>query len=96
MIIGYSILYIDEVITVKDFLRERCVIYKTWEESLKKAQEVAEKGMKRLGEPCTMVCLINSNSKMNCESGFKELVFKLNVKDLEMIVEVYIVPVFDS
>lgn len=96
MIIGYSILYIDDETAVKDFLREKQVVYKTWEESIKKAQETAEKEMKRYGGSCTLVCLVNSNSKANCESGYKELVFKLNVKELEIMGEVYIVPVFDS
>lgn len=96
MIIGYSILYIDDETTVKDFLREKKVVYKTWEESLKKAQEAAEKEMKRYGGSCTLVCLVNSNSKTNCESGYKELVFKVNVKEMDITGEVYIVPVFDS
>jgi hypothetical protein len=96
MIIGYSILYIDDDIGVEDILWERRVVYSNWDDALKKSKEVAEKEKNRRGEDSYLVSLLKSDSKKTCESNHRALVYKVNHKKLEMIGEVFIIPVFNE
>jgi hypothetical protein len=96
MIIGYSVLYIDDDTGVGDILWERRVVYSNWNDALKKSQEVAEKEKDRWGDDCHLISLSKSTSKNDCESNRKTKVYQINHKRLEMIGEVFIVPVFNE
>jgi hypothetical protein len=96
MIIGYSVLYIDDDIGAGDMLWERRVVYSAWEDALKNAQKMAEKQKERWGEDCYFISLSKSTSKNDCESRGNTKVYQINHKKLEIIGEVFIVPVFNE
>jgi hypothetical protein len=96
MLIGYSVLYINEDMTIKDVLWEKRIVYSSWEESLKKAKEKAEEEIKNWGEKTYMVALSKSESKKMCESNGNTCVFKINHKSIGNIGEIYIVPVYNE
>jgi hypothetical protein len=96
MIIGYSVLYIDDDTGVGDFLWGKRVVYSNWDDALKKSREVAEKEKDRLGDDSYFISLSKSTSKNDCESNRKTKVYQINHKKLEMIGEVFIVPVFNE
>jgi hypothetical protein len=92
MNIAYSVLYINEDLTVKDLLWERRVVYDSWEKAIKACQEIAINEIKRC-EKWNMISLVSSNSKNNCDKKGKELIFSIIQKEIGVIGEFYIVPV---
>jgi hypothetical protein len=96
MIIGYSILYVNEDTTIKDVLWERRVVYSNWEESLKKARERAEKEREENGDNCKYVSLIKSDSQKNSDKYGSCCIYKINDKQIGMIGEIFIVPVYNE
>lgn len=90
---GYSVLYINEDLTVKDVLWEKRIVYNSWENAVKACQEIAINEIKRC-EEWNMISLVSSNSKNNCDKKGKELIFSIIQKGIGIIGEFYLVPVF--
>lgn len=96
MIIGYSILYVNDDTNIKDVLWERRVVYSNWEESLKKARERAEKEREENGDNCRCVSLIKLDSQKNSDNYGSCCVYKIIDKQIGMIGEIFIVPVYNE
>lgn len=94
MIIGYSVLYIDDDYGVGDVLWERRVVYSSWEDALKNAQKIAEKQKEKCGDDCDIISLSKSDSKNHCESRGNTKVYQVTNKYI--FGEIYIVPVFSE
>ena len=94
MIIGYSVLYINENTNVKDILWEKRVIY-TWEKAVQKANEIANKEVQRW-DNSFIICLIQRNSQNDCNLNNNTLAFKIEKREQGNIGEVYIITVYDN
>ena len=96
MIIGYSVIYVNDDITIKDALWGKRVVYSNWEESLKKGREKAEEEVNNWGEDTYIVSLCNSDSKKICESNGDAHIFTIKDKRIGNIGEIYIVPIYNE
>lgn len=95
MIIGYSVLYINNKITLKDILWERRVVHSTWEGALRMAYLKSDEEKKKNND-IQVIALINSKSRESCEKNGSTQVFAFNLKSLGEVGNIYIVPVFDE
>jgi hypothetical protein len=94
MIIGYSVLYVNEDTTVKDALWLKRVVYNTWESAINQAMSMANLEKNRYDDTTYMISLVSSKSKLNCESNGNTQVFTVQTKGFGEIGSVYIVPVY--
>jgi hypothetical protein len=95
MIIGYSVLYIKNDITVKDILWERRVVYSTWERALEVANLIANKE-KEMGDEYYIISIVTSKSKESCNKYGNTQLFTINMKCLGEVGNVCIIPVYDE
>lgn len=95
MIIGYSILYVNQDTTVKDVLWERRTVYSNWNKALEVAHKKAETEKKRNDE-YYLISVVNSKSQSVCDKNGNTQVFTLNHKSLGEVGNIYIVPVHDE
>ncbi len=93
MIIGYSILYVNENTTVKDALWSKRVVYSTWESALNQSMSIANLE-KNQYDNTYIISLVSSKSKSNCESNGNTQVFTVQTKGFGEIGGVHIVPVY--
>jgi hypothetical protein len=94
MIIGYSILYVNEDTTVKDALWSKRVVYSTWESALNQSMSIANLEKNRYDDNTYIISLISSKSKSNCESNGNTQAFTVQTKSFGEIGSVHIVPVY--
>lgn len=96
MIIGYSVLYVNEDINIKDVLWDRRVVYSTWEKAMNIAREMSNDKMERR-EGTFIVSLIKAESRKNCETNGSTIAFLIKDRQIQgNIGEVNIVPVYDE
>jgi hypothetical protein len=93
--IGYSILYINNDTTVNDAIRQKNVVYSTWEMAVEQAMARANEEKNRYDDSY-IISLVSSNSKNNCESYGNTQVFTVQLKEYGKIGSLHIVPVFDQ
>lgn len=98
MLIGYSVLYVNDDIDINDVLWNRRVVYNTWDKAIHIANEKAKEEMERF-DGSYIVSLIKANSQHTCESYGSTLAFTIKHKQFHGHVdgaEIYIVPVYDE
>lgn len=96
MIIGYSILYINDDTNVKDILWGKRVVYSTWEKALEMATKLAE-GIKSNDDEILYVSLFRSNSRQICENTGNVIVYRFMYKTYgDETGNIYIVPIYDE
>ncbi len=93
MIIGYSVLYINDDITLKDVLWEKRIVYSTWENVINRAMSRAEEEKNRY-DNTYIISLISSKSKTTCESYGDTEVCIIEMRDYGKVGSVHIVPVY--
>ena len=93
MIIGYSVLYVNDYITVKDALWSKRVVYSTWESALNHAVSRAEQE-KNQYDDSYIISLVSSKSKTTCESYGTAQVCTIQMKGYGEIGSIHIVPVY--
>ena len=104
MLIGYSVLYIDNDPSVNEILWSRKIVYGTWDKALKQANILAEHEKTNLDADADddnkddnfIVSLARADSKSRCETFGHELIYKIQNKVMGQIGEIYIVPIFDE
>jgi hypothetical protein len=97
MIIGYSILYVDDDTNIKDNFLTKQDIYSTWDETLKKACNKADEIQSKYGNDISYVSLFRADSKKICEKNKEVCVFRFIYKKSSIeFGNIYIVPVYDE
>jgi hypothetical protein len=99
MIIGYSVVLVDDDLTVKDVLWERRVVHSTWEKTLLYAEKVLNDvklkyDFSENNEKFTIKSLINSNSQSDCEKYGQVCLYDITTKYYTD--SIYVVPVYDE
>ncbi len=95
MIIGYSILYVDEDITVKEILWHKRIVYSTWEKAVQKATEKVN-DIKKKHDSYSFIALIASNSKENCDKNGSTQIYRLHHPEFKEVGNIFIIPVYDE
>ena len=93
MIIGYSVLYVNDDITVKDALWSKRIVYNTWETALNQSMSRAEHE-KNQYDDSYIISLVSSKSKTTCESYGSTQTYTIQMKGYGEIGSVHIVPVY--
>jgi hypothetical protein len=97
MIIGYSILYVDDNINIKDVLWSRRIVYSTWEKALEMASMKATEIKNEYDNDVSYVSLFSANSRKMCEQNNEVSVYRIIYKKLSIeFGNIYIVPVYDE
>jgi hypothetical protein len=96
MIIGYSVVYVNDDTTVKDILWLRRIVYSTWDKALDKAYANAEEKNKKYNNELDIISIINSESKNMCDKRGNLQVFTLSRRKLGEVGSIYIIPVYDE
>lgn len=95
MIIGYSVLYVNEDIILKDILWNRRVVYNSWEKVIDIARQKSNEEIERC-EDSFMISLIKATSQKECEKYGSTLAYTIKWKKQGDIGDIYIVPVYDE
>jgi hypothetical protein len=95
MIIGYSILYVDDDITVKEIIWHKRVVYSTWEKAIEKATEEVD-DIKKKCDDYSFIALIASNSKENCDRNGSTQIYRIQGVEAHEVGNIYIIPVYDE
>lgn len=96
MIIGYSVLYVNDNMNIKDVFWNRRIVYSTWEKAMNAASEKAKEEMETYTNSF-IVSLIKAESKKICETNGSTIAFIIKDRQIEGNVgEVYIVPDYDE
>jgi hypothetical protein len=98
MLSGYSIVYIDDNLSVNDILLNRRIICETWDKALKQANIMAEEIKSSLEDNNNtyILSLVKADSKSRCESYGHELIYRIDNKLIMKNGKIYIVPIFDE
>lgn len=97
MIIGYSILYVDDDTNIKEVLWSKRIVYSTWEKALKMAGNKAEEIKSKYDNDISYVSLFRADSKNICEKNDEVVVFRFIYKKSSIeFGNMYIVPVYDE
>lgn len=93
MIIGYSVIFVNDDTTVKDALWTRRIVYSTWETALGQAMSRAEEEKNRYDDTY-IISLVSSKSKTTCESYGDTQVCTVQMKGYGEVGSLHIVPVY--
>jgi hypothetical protein len=93
MLIGYSVLYVNDDMIPKDSFWNKRVVYSSWERALEVSQIRAEEEMRKYDDP-SIISLIKSKSKEACEKIGEAHIFIINNKTYNESGNIYIVPVY--
>ena len=97
MIIGYSILYVDDDTNIKDALWTRRVVYSTWDKALDMAFIKANEVKSKYGDEVLYVSLSRADSNMSCKKNGNVIIFRFISKQYgNEFGNIYIVPVYDD
>ena len=80
MIIGYSVLYVNDEIDLKDALWSKRVVYSNWETALKMAGNKADEIKNKYGNDISYVSLFRADSRKICEKNNEVSVFRIIYK----------------
>jgi hypothetical protein len=94
MIIGYSILYVDDI-QVNDVLWDRRIVYSTWELAVENATEKLI-DIKKKCDDYSFIALITSKSKENCDKNGSAQIYRVQNTNLNEVGNIYIIPVYDE
>jgi hypothetical protein len=95
MIIGYSVVFVNDDTTVKDVLWGKRIVYITWEMALDQAMSRANEEKNRYDDTY-IISLVSSKSKVNCETYGDVQVFTVQLKGYGEVGSIHIVPVYDE
>ena len=93
MLIGYSVVCVNDDMTEDDALWSKRIVYSTWEKALDKAMIMANEEKNEYNDSY-IISLVSSKSKNNCESKGNIQVFTVHMKECGEVCSVYIVPVY--
>jgi hypothetical protein len=93
MLIGYSVLYVNDDMSPKDTFCNKRIVYGTWERAVEVSQIRAEEEMRRYKDS-SIISLIMSKSKEACEKNGEAHIFIINNKTYNESGNIYIVPVY--
>ena len=95
MIIGYSVLYVNDR-NIKDTFWTKRVVYSTWEKALEIATKMAEE-IKSNDDEILYVSLFRSDSRKTCENTGNVMVYRFIYKTYgNESGNIYIVPVYNE
>jgi hypothetical protein len=97
MIIGYSVIHVNDDISVKDLLWGKRVVYSTWDKALEKAQLKANEIKYELGDDDNyLISNVTSKSQEKCDKSGNERIITIEDKIYKFSTDIYIVPVYDE
>jgi hypothetical protein len=80
MIIGYSILYVEDDNVVKDTNLTKRIIYSTWEKALERASIEADEIKSKYGNEMSYVSIFRADSKKLCDKNGATAVYRFIYK----------------
>lgn len=103
MIIGYSILYIDDDTNLKDVLWSKRIVYNSWEKVIEianiKSLKTLEEYKNIYGESILLNSLIKKNSQQVCDNSGNVRIYQFVNNEKNQIIEIsniYIIPIFNE
>lgn len=97
MIIGYSILYINDDTDIKDVLWSKRIVYSTWEKALEMASMKAEEIKDKYNNDVSYISLFRADSKKVCEKDGDIIVYRFIYKKSSIdFGYIHIVPIYDE
>jgi hypothetical protein len=97
MIIGYSVLYINDDTDMKDVLWAKRIVYNSWEKALEMATNKAEEVKNDYKDEITYISIFRADSKKTCDKNGNTIVYKFIYKQYaDEFGNIYIVPVYDE
>ena len=93
MIVGYSVIYVNEEISFNEALWKNEVMY-TWDRSLEKAQNLIKELNEQNDDLLKVISLIRCNSEEICKEKNRTIVYKI-LKMGNEFGNIYIVPIYN-